>query len=63
VVADFTERTDEMLSATQALYAGVTSAETVRIPAQEGETSLTREGQRLRRWALYRERNKPLRDR
>ncbi|MFM9454517.1 HNH endonuclease [Streptomyces europaeiscabiei] len=63
VVADFTERTDEMLSAAQALHVGVTSAETVRIPAQEDETSLAREGQLLRRWALYRERNKPLRDR
>ncbi|MFD3502821.1 HNH endonuclease [Streptomyces sp. NPDC058678] len=63
VVADFTERTDEMLSAAQALYAGVTSAEIVRIPAQEGETTWAREGQLLRRWALYRERNKPLRDR
>ncbi|MEV8032045.1 HNH endonuclease [Streptomyces sp. NPDC086182] len=63
VVADFTERADEMLSAAHALYAGVTSAEIVRIPAQEGETALAREGQLLRRWALYRERNKPLRDR
>lgn len=63
VVADFTERADEMLSAAQALHVGLTSAETVRIPAQEDETSLAREGQLLRRWALYRERNKPLRDR
>ncbi|MEU9435736.1 HNH endonuclease [Streptomyces sp. NPDC048252] len=62
VVADFTERTAEMLSASQALHAGLTSAEIVRIPAQEGETNLAHEGQLLRRWALYRERNKPLRD-
>ncbi|RZB17133.1 HNH endonuclease [Streptomyces sp. F001] len=63
VVADFTKRTDEMLSAAQALYAGVASSELVRVPAQEGEGALGREGQLLRRWALYRERDKPLRDR
>ncbi|MFJ3794816.1 HNH endonuclease [Streptomyces sp. NPDC090088] len=63
VVADFTERPDEMLSAAKALRAGVASAKIVGIPAQEGETDLAREGQLLRRWALYRERNKPLSDR
>lgn len=63
VVADFTERPVEMLSAAQALYAGVASTELVRIPAQEGETASGREGQLLRRWALYRERSKLLRDR
>ncbi|MFD9319621.1 HNH endonuclease [Streptomyces sp. NPDC060053] len=63
VVADFTEHTDEMLSVARALYAGVTSAEIVRIPAQEGETTLAREGQLLSRWALHRERNKHLRER
>lgn len=63
VVADFTERTDEMLSAAKALYAGVASRELVRIPAQEGEAASGREGQLLRRWALYRERDKTLRDR
>ncbi|MFF4400198.1 HNH endonuclease [Streptomyces sp. NPDC001480] len=63
VVADFTERTAEMLAAARALRAGLASAEIVRIPAQDGETDSAREGQLLRRWALYRERNKPLRDR
>ncbi|MER6223573.1 HNH endonuclease [Streptomyces sp900105755] len=63
VVADFTERPAEMLAAAKALHAGVASAEIVGIPAQEGETDLAREGQLLRRWALYRERNRPLRDR
>ncbi|UJV43210.1 HNH endonuclease [Streptomyces sp. AMCC400023] len=63
VVAHFTERTDEMLASAQALHVGVTSPKTVRIPAQEDELSWAREGQLLRRWALYRERNKPLRDR
>ncbi|MFJ8491372.1 hypothetical protein ACIRBZ_23930 [Streptomyces sp. NPDC094038] len=49
VVADFTERPDEMLAAAKALHAGVASAEIVGIPAQEGETDLAREGQLLRR--------------
>lgn len=62
VVADFTDRTDEMLAAARALRTGMASAEIVRIPVQEGETASAREGQLLRRWALYRERNKPLRD-
>ncbi|MEU2337541.1 HNH endonuclease [Streptomyces sp. NPDC013172] len=63
VVADFTERPDEMLTAAKALRVGVASAEIVGIPEQESETDSAREGQPLRRWALYRERNKPPRDR
>ncbi|MEU6273591.1 HNH endonuclease [Streptomyces populi] len=63
VVADFTDHPSEMLAAAQALRAGVMSGEIIRIPAQEGETDEAREGQLLRRWALYRERSRPLRDR
>ncbi|MGW2819437.1 HNH endonuclease [Streptomyces sp. NPDC001443] len=62
VVADFTEHTDEMLSAARILHAGATSAGIVRIPVQEGEEAVAREGRLLRRWALHRERSKPLRD-
>ncbi|MGW3912340.1 HNH endonuclease [Streptomyces sp. NPDC005070] len=61
VVADFTDHPAEMLAAARALHAGAASAEIVRIPAQEGETGTAREGQLLTRWALHRERSKPLR--
>jgi 5-methylcytosine-specific restriction protein A len=64
VVAYFTECAYEIFPAAKALGAGgMTSTGLARIPAQEGETAFARGGQLLRAWALYRERNEPLRDR
>ncbi|MER5595864.1 HNH endonuclease [Streptomyces sp. NPDC002265] len=63
VVADFTDRPAEMLAAARALRAGLASTETIGIPAQEGEADAAREGRLLTRWALHRERSRPLRDR
>ncbi|MFI0962370.1 HNH endonuclease [Streptomyces sp. NPDC021080] len=63
VVADFTDRPGEMLATAKALHAGMASAEIMDIPVQEGETDSAREGRLLTRWALHRERSRPLRDR
>ncbi|WP_406861153.1 HNH endonuclease [Streptomyces sp. HUAS MG47] len=68
VVADFLKNESEMLAAAQALQAGIASGELHLIPAQPGETAEdgetnAREGRLLARWALYRERDRGLRDR
>lgn len=68
VVMDFLTRPDDMRAAAEALRAGVTSGQLHLIPAQpeedgdDGATS-AREGRLLARWALYRERDRGLRDR
>ncbi|QFZ76131.1 HNH endonuclease [Streptomyces fagopyri] len=63
VVADFTDRPDQMLATAKAVRAGMASAEIIGTPAPEGEADAAREGQLLTRWALHRERSRPLRDR
>ncbi|MEU1129712.1 HNH endonuclease [Streptomyces sp. NPDC005900] len=67
VVADFIAFPAEMMAAAEAIQAGISSGELHRIPPQPDETSdgeepAVREGRLLLRWALYRERDRGLRD-
>ncbi|TGB00990.1 HNH endonuclease [Streptomyces sp. MZ04] len=68
VVRDFLAHPAEMLAAADAIRLGIGSGELHRIPPQpdeagdDGETTAP-EGQLLARWALYRERDRGLRDR
>ncbi|MER7954509.1 HNH endonuclease [Streptomyces sp. NPDC096030] len=69
IVNDFLESPQEMLAAAEALRAVVASGELHLIPAQpdepgeEGDESSAQEGRLLIRLALYRERDRGLRDR
>ncbi|WP_019886667.1 HNH endonuclease [Streptomyces purpureus] len=68
VVADFLAHPHEMLSAAHALRAGIGSGALQGIPPQQdevGDDDVTSapEGRLLARWALYRERDRGLRDR
>ncbi|MFD8568245.1 HNH endonuclease [Streptomyces sp. NPDC059639] len=68
VVADFLEQPTEMLAAARAIRAGIDSGELHAIPPQPDEAgeageATAREGRLLARWALFRERDRGLRDR
>ncbi|MEU6390653.1 HNH endonuclease [Streptomyces sp. NPDC046939] len=68
VVAEFLARPDEMKAAAQGIRDGIASGELHRIPPQPGEAgddgkTPASEGQLLARWAIYRERDRGLRQR
>ncbi|MFB8270281.1 HNH endonuclease [Streptomyces sp. NPDC055955] len=68
VVNDFLEHPTEMLASAEAIRLGIASGELHRIPPQPDETgedgeTTAPEGRLLTRWALYRERDRGLRNR
>ncbi|WP_328831195.1 HNH endonuclease [Streptomyces sp. NBC_00252] len=68
VVADFLRYPAEMAAAASAIRSGIASGELHRIKPQpeeagDDEETTAREGQLLARWAIYRERDRGLRDR